>query len=424
MAGTYPPMKISTPGLGAFLRSSTPCRPLFMESLLESHVSQFPYWVRMRSAGRTETLQVAVKPSQDAVMQLAPASCAISCVKMGFRVDEVFPSYVFEQSVYVTDKAQKFPSPNSLYRGAHCIVRLQYQLHKDCMRSFLKRKHVDEQPGSAKYATASTNNNQMHMLFTKCPMCCTADLATAGALHMYCCYERFAECKVDFRNQIAQVGSLLPYVLSIDVPDPWPAAKKILECMRAGVLFEPLSVRRYPRALHQSLFMSLMTLMLHNDTHSAQAAACSALLHQSLTNVPGSWQPLQMSCVMQLIHSIAAAPLQKLLAITDALGIVHQAIRDAARLGIGPVILLGDALPAAELYRQPLVAALGLFISWGTGGSALRLSKLNCSQAVLSSAKGRACTAALQLVGSIGRILVEQGRLTSTQAAELLAAAH
>jgi hypothetical protein len=52
---------------------------------------------------------------------------------------------------------------------------------------------------------------------------------------------------------------------------------------------------------------------------------------------------------------------QKLLAITDALGTVHQAIRDAARLDIGPVILLGDADSAAELYRQPLVAALGLF---------------------------------------------------------------
>jgi hypothetical protein len=119
-----------------------------------------------------------------------------------------------------------------------------------------------------------------------------------------------------------------------------------------------------PRALHQSLFVRLMEFMLDSDTQFTQAAECSAVLHQSLTSVPGSWQPLHMSCIMKLIHSIAAAPSHTLVVISDALGMVQQAIRDAARLGIGPVIFLTDAVSAAELYRQPLAAALKEFISW------------------------------------------------------------
>jgi hypothetical protein len=68
-------------------------------------------------------------------------------------------------------------------------------------------------------------------------------------------------------------------------------------------------------------------------------------------------------------------------------------------------MLLTDVLSAAELYRQ-LAAALC------------------CDKAMLHPARSRACTAGLQLVASTWLTLVEQGRHTSNQAAEVLAAAH
>jgi hypothetical protein len=223
---------------------------------------------------------------------------------------------------------------------------------------------------------------------------------------------------VDLRYQMAQVE---PFVMSLSAPDPWPAAEAIMKCMRADC--GAMTGTERPRALHQSLFMRLMEFMLHSDTQGTQAAACSAVLHQSLTSVPGSWQPLQMSCIMKLIHRIASAPSHTLVVISDVLGMVQQAIRDAARLGIGPVILLTDVVSAAELYGQPLAAALNQFVSWGSSSNALQLSTRSRDQVLLYSARGRACAAALQLVGSIGRILVEQGRLTGVRAAEVLAAA-
>jgi hypothetical protein len=282
----------------------------------------------------------------------------------------------------------------------------------------LKQARSSTKEGTSAYTASSTTNAS----FTRCTMCHTAVLARAGPLHAYCCYERFVERKVVLRYQIAQVESTMPFVMRLSVADPWPAAEAIMKCMRAdsGAMVET----ERPRALHQSLFMRLMEFMLHSDTQGTQAAACSAVLHQSLTSVPGSWQPLQMSCIMDLIHRIAAAPSHQLVVISDALGIIHQAIRDAARLGIGPVILLTDAVCAAELYRQPLAAALNEFISWGSSGHALPLGTLSRDQVVVYSARGRACTAALQLVGCIGLILEEQGRLTRIRAAEVLAAAH
>jgi hypothetical protein len=181
-------------------------------------------------------------------------------------------------------------------------------------------------------------------------------------------------------------------------------------------------------ALHPSCFTSLMDFLVHQDTQGTQAAVCSTILHQSLANAPGSWQPLQASCVMQLIRSIPVAPSHTLVAIADALNIMHQAIRDAARLGIGPVILQSEAVSAAELYREPLVVVLGLFVNWAAAiagsGNALTLSTISRDKPLLESARGAAYTAALQLVGSYGAILVEQGRLTRTEAAEVLAAAH
>jgi hypothetical protein len=248
-------------------------------------------------------------------------------------------------------------------------------------------------------------------------LCCTVPAASADPQSH--CYEPSAK-KVPIQ-MAKMITSPLLVDKSLNAANTCAAAEEMLEYTRADG--KAMATQR-PRALDHSSFMTLMDLMLHRDTDSAQVAACSALLHQSLANVPGSWQPLHFSCVMQLIHNIAAAPLLKLVAIAAALGLVHQAIRDAARLGIGPVMLLTDALPAAELYRQPLVAALGVFTSWGISSKALNQSTLNCSKTVLSSARGRACFAALQLVGSIGLILVEQGRLTSSRAAELLAAAH
>jgi hypothetical protein len=114
--------------------------------------------------------------------------------------------------------------------------------------------------------------------------------------------------------------------------------------------------------------------------------------------------------------------------IADAFSIMNQAIRDAARLGIGPVILQSEAVSAAELYREPLVVVLKLYVDWAAAiaGSRNALTVLTISRdkALLESARGAAYTAALQLVGSYGVILVEQGRLTRTEAAEVLAAAH
>jgi hypothetical protein len=52
------------------------------------------------------------------------------------------------------------------------------------------------------------------------------------------------------------------------------------------------------------------------------------------------------------------------------------------------------------------------------------LEPSNLCLRVSYNVKGAAYTAALQLVGSYGVILVEQGRLTRTEAAEVLAAAH
>jgi hypothetical protein len=212
--------------------------------------------------------------------------------------------------------------------------------------------------------------------------------------------------------------------MNLNIAEPWPA-EVIIGYTGANC---DVMTTMGSGALHPSCFTSLMAFLVHQDTQGTQAAACSAILHQSLASVPGSWQPLQASCVMQLIYSIAGAPCHTLLMIADAFSIMNQAIRDAARLGIGPVILQSEAVSAAELYREPLVVVLKLFVDWAAAiaGSRNALTVLTISRdkALLESARGAAYTAALQLVGSYGVILVEQGRLTRTEAAEVLAAAH
>eukprot|EP00953_Heterococcus_sp_UTEX-ZZ885_P014422 8164-Heterococcus_DN1.PRE.27 len=285
--------------------------------------------------------------------------------------------------------------------------------------SSVKRGNIYEVPRAFKQARRFETVHALIDISTRgdnrCGLRCHTDPPQACI-----CRERAVAGNADLRNTMAQIVSSLTTVSSFDTEDSWPAAAHVLIYLRAED--QSAMTTHCPRALHSSMFVSLMDLMMHNDTQATQAAACSAILHQSLTSAPGSWQPQQLSYVMQLIHSIAAAPSHSLVNVADALGIVHQAIRDADRLGSGPVMLT-DAIPAAELYRQPLVAALGLFIAWGGSGN---VTSLSCSynKAVPCLARGRACTAALQLAGSIGLILVRQGRLTKSQAAEVLATAH
>jgi hypothetical protein len=268
-----------------------------------------------------------------------------------------------------------------------------------------KRSYDSELLSTSKQARISTNNGKIS----------TRDLTenpTSANL-----YQRFPEGKVGLKYKRAQWETSVLVGLSSE-----PVAGVILEYMRADP--NSMTATQCPCALHQTLCIRLLEVMCHNDTQASTAASCSAVLHESLTTAPGSWQPLQMSNVMQMIHSIAAAPARKLVVLADALSMVHQAIRDAARLGVGPVILLSDTVSSAELYRQPLAAALDVYLSWGSSFNEPNLRTLSHDRAVLYSNKGRACTAALQLAGSIGNILVEQGRLTRVRAAEVYAAAY
>jgi hypothetical protein len=65
--------------------------------------------------------------------------------------------------------------------------------------------------------------------------------------------------------------------------------------------------------------------------------------------------------------------------IADALCIIQQAIRDAARLGTGPEMLLTNAVSAAELYRQSLATALDQS-SFGRAVAKLHRTKLPSAQ--------------------------------------------
>jgi hypothetical protein len=274
-----------------------------------------------------------------------------------------------------------------------------------------KRSYDSEQQLSAsKQARISTNNDKIST------RCLTAYPTSANSC------ERFVEDRIGLKYQRAQVETSLLVGLSSDAVLQWQEPETILEYMRADP--DSMTATQCPCTLHQTLCIRLLEVMCHNDTQDSTAASCSAVLHESLTTAPGSWQPLQMSNVMQMIHSLAAAPARKLVVLADALSMIHQAIRDAARLGVGPVILLTDTVSSAELYRQPLAAALDVYLSWGCSFSIANLSTLSHDRAVLYSNKGRACTAALRLAGSIGHILVEQGRLTRVRAAEVYAAAY
>jgi hypothetical protein len=277
------------------------------------------------------------------------------------------------------------------------------------MANLPKRSYDGEQLGASKHAKVGTNQESISRRTIKCAVGLTVCSTSSTSLHACHCYERLLKGQVGLRYQRAQVETRLIVGLSP-------------EFMRADD--DLTTVTQCPCALHQTLCTRLLEVMCHNDTHSSTAASCSAVLHQFLTTAPGNWQPLQMSSIMQMMHSITGAPARQLVVLADALGIVHQAIRDAARLGVGPVILLTDTVTSAELYREPLAAALDIYFSWGSSVNMLDVSTLSQERAVLYSSKGRACTAALQLAGFIGNILVEQGRLTSVRAAEVFAAAH